>query len=231
MRIALADAITRLENTNPAYKDLSKCDFDSNVVHELKSKQIKSEDVKDRKAKEIYETLKEHGIEYSPYYAIMLFDGDNMGKWYCGDNLRDEVLLREFQTKLSKDLGRFAEEVREEVLVLPKGKPVYTGGEDFLGFINLNYLISVMKNLRERFTKIDLSVYSDKTLTFSAGVAIAHFKTPLSEVLKWARRMEQEAKKRDNNKDAFGIAVLNMLERSKRQYYHGNSKKEFGLQI
>ena len=64
-RIALADAITRLENTNPAYKDLSKCDFDSNIVYELKSKQIKSEDVKDRKAKEIYETLKEHGIEYS----------------------------------------------------------------------------------------------------------------------------------------------------------------------
>ncbi len=207
-RIALADAITRLENTNPEDKELSKCDFDSDIVYELKSKQIKPEDVQDRKAKKIYDLLKENEIVYSPYYAIVLFDGDNMGKWYCGNNLRDEILLREFQTKLSKDLGRFAEEVREEVLVLPKGKPVYTGGEDFLGFINLNYLISVMKKLRERFAKIDLSAYSDKTLTFSAGVAIAHFKTPLSEVLKWARRMEQEAKNRDNNKDAFGIAVL-----------------------
>jgi CRISPR-associated protein Cmr2 len=44
-------------------------------------------------------------------------------------------------------------------------------------------------------------------MTFSAGVAIAHYKTPLSEVLTWARKMEKEAKDTDN-KDSFGIAVL-----------------------
>jgi CRISPR-associated protein Cmr2 len=207
-RIALADALERLKKVNPDYKDLDECRFDSNLVYELKSNQIKPEDAKDLKAKEIYETLESNEIEYSPYYAIMLFDGDNMGEWYCGNNLRDNVSLKKFQSELSKKLGRFAEEIRKEVLVLPKGKPVYTGGEDFLGFVNLNYLMEVMKELRERFARIELSVFSDKKLTFSAGIAIAHFKTPLAEVLKWARRMEKEAKKRDNNKDAFGIAVL-----------------------
>ncbi|OOP56362.1 MAG: hypothetical protein AYP45_09950 [Candidatus Brocadia carolinensis] len=45
-------------------------------------------------------------------------------------------------------------------------------------------------------------------MTFSAGVVIAHIKTPLSEVLHWARKMEHEAKEMDDNKDAFAIAVL-----------------------
>jgi CRISPR-associated protein Cmr2 len=165
-RIALADALERLEKINPESKCLVKSRFDSNLVYELKSKQIKPEDAQDLKAKEIYESLEGHKIEYSPYYAIMLFDGDNMGKWYCGNNLKNDVSLKDFQTELSKMLGRFAEEIREEVLVFPKGKPVYTGGEDFLGFVNLNHLLYVMKELRERFAKIDLSVYSCKKNDF-----------------------------------------------------------------
>ena len=64
----------------------------------------------------------------------MLFGGDNMGKWYCGDNLRDEVLLREFQTKLSKDLGRFAEEVRKKYWYYPRKARIYWR-EDFLGLL------------------------------------------------------------------------------------------------
>ncbi|MGI6114131.1 MAG: type III-B CRISPR-associated protein Cas10/Cmr2, partial [Mahellales bacterium] len=193
---------------SPKYKSLSKRQFDADIVYELKNNQVKTTDVQDRTEKEIFESLEKEKIEYSPYYALMLFDGDNMGKWYCGHNLRDNIRLKEFQTVLSKELGRFAEEIREEVLKLPKGKPIYTGGEDFLGLINLNHLIPVMKELRERFSKIDLSLYSDKGLTFSAGIAIAHYKIPLAEVLKWARIAEEGAKKRDSNKDAFGIAVL-----------------------
>ncbi|MCR4429797.1 MAG: hypothetical protein NUV45_02120 [Tepidanaerobacteraceae bacterium] len=66
-----------------------------------------------------------------------------------------------------------------------------------------------MKDLREEFGKIKLSEYIDKESTFSAGVAIARLKTPISEVLKWARKMEKEAKEiNDWGKDAFGIAVL-----------------------
>ncbi|NLC10650.1 MAG: hypothetical protein GX767_00165, partial [Firmicutes bacterium] len=125
-RIALADALERLKKLDPDYEGVDKLRFDSNLVYELKSNQIKPEEARDLKAKEIYEALESNKIEYSPYYAMMLFDGDDMGKWYCGDKLKEGVSLKEFQTALSKKLGRFAEEIREKVLVLPKGRPVYT---------------------------------------------------------------------------------------------------------
>ena len=85
-----------------------------------------------------------------------------------------------------------------------------------MGFINLNYLFDAMQQLRDLFDK-EVNTYLPEhlKLTFSAGVAVAHYKTPLSDVLTWARQMEKEAKKIDGlnkvegqAKNAFGIAVL-----------------------
>lgn len=206
--IALTNALHRLEDINTEYKGISERKFDADLVYKLKEDQNASVDTQDQTAKEIYELLDKERINYSPYYAMMLFDGDDIGKWYCGYNLKDGAILKDFQTRLSKELGHFAIQLREEVLVFPRGKPIYTGGEDFLGLINLDHIVNVMKELRERFARLDLSSYSTYKLTFSAGIAIAHYKTPLAEVLKWARRMGQEAKGRDTGKDAFGVAVL-----------------------
>ena len=73
-----------------------------------------------------------------------------------------------------------------------------------------------MRTLREKFDKMvseplkkaGSSRMNQVNLTFSAGVVIAHIKTPLSEVLNWARKMEHEAKEFwDGTKDAFSIAA------------------------
>jgi CRISPR-associated protein Cmr2 len=68
-----------------------------------------------------------------------------------------------------------------------------------------------MKKLRTKFPKFEdfgFEIKDNKKSSASAGIAIAHYKTPLSEVLKWARKMEKEAKTIDDDKDAFAIAVL-----------------------
>ncbi|MDD2340770.1 MAG: hypothetical protein PHG79_11145, partial [Methanosarcina sp.] len=96
--------------------------------------------------------------------------------------------------------------------VNPKGKLVYSGGDDVLAFINLNYLLPVMKELRENFPAFEGFPYlkQGNKSSASCGVCIAHYKTPLQEVLTWARKMEHEAKSIDDDdkKDAFAIAVL-----------------------
>ena len=103
--------------------------------------------------------------------------------------------------------------IRMSLLEIPKGKTVYAGGDDFLGFVNLQYLFGVMKELREAYdalvsepvkTKFSLQ----KSLSFSAGVSIAHYRIPLNEVLKKAHEMEKKAKEIDDEKDAFSIAVM-----------------------
>ncbi|MDI3535036.1 MAG: CRISPR-associated protein Cmr2 [Thermosediminibacterales bacterium] len=182
------------------------------AIFDLKNGREPGEDLTDEEkenAKKIYGALKEKNISFSSYYAVLLFDGDNMGEKVSEPDLKKGVSLKDYHKALTGKLGEFADRATRNIIVEPRGHTVYAGGEDFLGFINLNYLFKIMKDLREEFGKIDLSEYADEEFTFSAGVAMAHIKTPLSEVLKWARKMEKEAKEiNGGEKDALGIAVL-----------------------
>jgi CRISPR-associated protein Cmr2 len=153
------------------------------------------------------------------YYAIMVFDGDSMGKWLSGKYLVDKTKLYEFHKELSNCLSVFSKKV-EKTLPENRGRTVYSGGDDFMGFVNLNYLFPVMKDIYELFdievnqklkNNTDFQIKENENMTLSAGVAIAHYKTPLGIVLEKARAMEKLAKKDDTKgykKDAFAIAVL-----------------------
>jgi CRISPR-associated protein Cmr2 len=146
------------------------------------------------------------------YYALLMFDGDRMGEWLSGENLVDKTQLLSFHKMLSELLHEFAKKARE-ILVEPHGKTVYAAGEDFLGFVNLNSLIDVLKKLRGLFheevnEKIKkafifkpLAPGSSETpnLTFSAGIAIAHYKQPLPTVLEETRNAEKKAKDAGGN--------------------------------
>lgn len=228
--IAVMDAIAQIKE-NDDQVDLKQyqefftghknCVFDSQLYFEdnLKTKYFKKHDydecVKDfsliteyfdGKIKPIFE---KYSLKLSKYYAILVFDGDDMGKWLSGAFLKEEKKdnLEAFHKTLTQKLGEYAAFANGS-LSEPRGKAVYAGGDDFLGFVNLSHLFDVMTELRQMFEeKIDVSEFTDKKMTFSAGVAVAHYKTPLSEALKWARKMEKEAKQIDG-KDAFAIAVL-----------------------
>lgn len=148
------------------------------------------------------------------YYALLLFDGDSFGKLWSGECLKDKTTLLSFQKELSEKLHIFAQDAKK-YLDKPKGKTVYTGGDDFLGFVNLNCLFDVLLYLRKTFNEIidtPLRHYleDNKKITFTSGIVIAHYKAPLGEVLKRAHVVEEAAKKRyeDNGKDAFGICVM-----------------------
>ncbi len=147
------------------------------------------------------------------YYALVLFDGDNMGKWLAGDNNQTKDNLEAFHKELSGLLSEFGSQAYQSLnRDFGNGHAVYAGGDDFMGFVNIHYLFDVMKNLREGFhhsvnEKLEGFKQADKHLTFSAGVVIAHYKTPFSEVLKKAREIEKKAKK-EGGRNAFGITVL-----------------------
>ncbi|MCB9282946.1 MAG: type III-B CRISPR-associated protein Cas10/Cmr2 [Lewinellaceae bacterium] len=162
------------------------------------------------------------------YYALLHFDGDNMGKWLSGANLAEGrntgIDLFNFHENLAKQLAHFAhyeskdgEEIGAfQYLTPPKGRTIYAGGDDFLGFVNLEYVFKVLEWLRRNFDEhINQRIENKKTgenFTFSAGLVIAHYKTPLHVVLDWARNTEKAAKKHihpcGQRKDTLGISVL-----------------------
>ena len=153
--------------------------------------------------------LKSYGLP--KYYAVFAFDGDNMGKWLSGKLLKDARELEAFQHSFSEKLFKFAAHIKEDVIESKKlGVTVYNGGDDYLGFINLQYLFDVIKKIREDFKTTVNDPFKDivvQEITFSAGITIAHYKTPLHVVLDWTRRMEKTAKELPG-KDAFAIAVI-----------------------
>lgn len=156
--------------------------------------------------------IKNNKLKLTPYYAMVMFDGDSMGNWLSGSHLKENVSLLEFHKSLTKALGEFAS-ATQNIETENKGKVVYAGGEDFLAFVNLNHLYAVLNDLRKKFNAIVNNgikefILEDKVITFSAGIVIAHYKFPLSEVLNWCRKLEKEAKDKDNDKNAFAIAVM-----------------------
>jgi len=223
--IALKDSINKLLKDNvfsekiKKYKDIFGGDFDYQLFfdHNLSEKYFKKQNISPslvKKAKENLYKIIEHkpsNIKLTTYYALIMFDGDSMGKWLSGTNLKEGTNLYEFHKNLTEALGNFAEETKK-IVTDEKGKIVYAGGEDFLAFINLNYLFDVLITLREKFDELVNQKITCKkenaNLSFSAGIIIAYYKTPLSEVIHWARKLEKDAKDIDDDKNGLAIAVL-----------------------
>jgi len=163
------------------------------------------------------EQIKKHQKEIfkdkclTKYYALLKFDGDSMGKLMSGDLfINEKEDLKNFQKEVSKLLSTFALEAKNYLDNSNYGKTIYAGGDDFLAFINLNYLFEVLKYLRQKFNNdINLKTRDkiSKDFTFSAGITIAHYKIPLHFVLDWTDKSEKRAKNIDG-KDAFTITVL-----------------------
>lgn len=166
----------------------------------------------------------------SSYYALVAFDGDRMGKILSGDS---EIFaghdLRLYQAEVSRLLIGFAKHVADYFQHQNEiaGAVVYTGGDDFLGFINLDQLFEAMRWLRQAFhdrvnAELKKSGFFREgfDFTFSAGIAIAHYKTPLSIVLDKARAMEKLAKSSEGgNRNSFALCVIKKSGESHAAYY------------
>ena len=197
------------ENLEKNYLEKYNYFKDDNSLNKAKQKLKEFYDIKPDKNKDI-----ELG-KPSKYYALLILDGDNMGKWLSGAFLENASELEKFQKALSNALGDYAAEVEsivERKIKQPKGKLVYAGGDDVLAFVNLEQLFEILTDLGAEFPNFKEKKEFDKftitkDATASCGVVIAHYKTPLSEVLKWARRMMHEAKDK-GDRNAIGIAVL-----------------------
>jgi CRISPR-associated protein Cmr2 len=218
--IALMNVIT--EETIREYRKNFKGDFDFQLCYEenLTEAALNKSGIElsnGKKLSEVQKACKELTSKNqirSKYYAILLFDGDSFGKLWSGEPLKDTSQLEAFQKQLANNLNEFAKSARG-YLDSPKGKTVYTGGDDFLGFVNLSSLFDVLKILREKFDELvecPLKEYlkNGERITFTAGITIAHYKAPLREVLNKTREVEKKAKNefKDRGKDAIGIAVM-----------------------
>jgi CRISPR-associated protein Cmr2 len=204
-------------------------DFDDNFPS------VKEVALKERIKEEEY---REPKPEDDRYYALVQFDGDNMGSLYSS-LLGQPEKLEEFQKKLSARVSESAEKMsgyflKDSEKDLLKGVVIYAGGDDFLGAMNLDTVFQTLSELRKNFQEtIDIEGYiTGYKATFSAGIVVAHIKTPLGEVLRWAHESESRAKayKRsedgvEKDKDAYCLTILKASGEIS-QYQHSFSLKD-----
>lgn len=193
-----------------------------------------------------------------PYYAVLLLDGDQMGRWVAGtheklptieNTLHPEAVesCREafgngvleqkrpqspaLQGALSASLLGFSLHVARYIVeVKYSGKLVYAGGDDVLAFVPLADALPLADDLQRAFQSPTLvsdgkAYMNDDAFrrmgreggtvhlgmgsqaSASAGIAIAHHRQPLLQVLDAVRQMEKRAKF-ILGRSAFSVATL-----------------------
>lgn len=143
----------------------------------------------------------------NPYYAVIMFDGDNMGKWFSREHEEKEADMAYHQA-LSKKLSDYSMNVVPEIIERHRGKLIYSGGDDVLAFLPIEEVLSAASNLRQAFA--DESIGLGKEATLSGAICIAHVKTPLQYILSELRSLEAKAKKfayGTQRKDAYTLAT------------------------
>lgn len=135
--------------------------------------------------------------EPSPYFAIILADGDRVGAALSELTTRNDPELHR-QFGLSQT--RFANEARKTINAGYAGATVYAGGDDFLCFAPVHQCLAIAETLKNTFASCTDKFFQDSQIvptnppTLSVGVAIGHFLDPLEDLLSHARAAEKRAK-------------------------------------
>lgn len=182
-------------------------DYDGHLLFSERLREFFDEDQLKNAKEALSEFLKDALDDEKPlpYYALLLADGDNMGK--AIDSIKDINRHREF----SKELSAFAESVSQIVVANHSGSLVYAGGDDVLAFVPLHTVLQCARELANEFkAKLKGFAFKDSGIdyqpTLSVGVVIAHHLEPLQDALTLARKAERTAKKVEG-KEALAIIL------------------------
>lgn len=128
--------------------------------------------------------------ECPPYYAILVADGDRMGK------MLGEIDNLEKHREFSQKVGEFSKDV-PCIVEKHHGYLVYHGGDDVLALLPVNRALECAHELAQAFKNKmnELGLYA----TMSVGIAIVHHMDHLQSCLQWARNAEKEAKRERNS--------------------------------
>jgi len=131
-----------------------------------------------------------------PYLAVLVADGDRMGKTISG--LDSAAKHQAF----SRNLADFAGNATQ-ILQKYRGCLVYSGGDDVVAFLPLDQCLPCARDLHDSFGKLVGQTLTSEAPSLSVGVAIGHFMEPLEDLLSYGHSAEKAAKEPDRN----GLAV------------------------
>ncbi|NFI83638.1 type III-B CRISPR-associated protein Cas10/Cmr2 [Clostridium botulinum] len=197
-------------------------------------KNIKIEDL-EKKKKELNENFGNlNNINLPKYYCMYRMDIDNLGEWMSGKYKTSDKNLYEYQIDLSKRIYKFFNKLRENYFKEnSKGILVYAGGDDLLALIPVDEIFKLEQNVRACF-KEEVQVEEYKNITYSKGIFVAHYKTPLGEITRVSKEELEKVKEKfkekandfDKEKNATVISIMTEGYSNRNVYFKNNLNGE-----
>ena len=137
-----------------------------------------------------------------PYFAVILYDGDEMGKWFAGTKLKPDLSFEKYsaiQNQLSNALLEFSQAI-EQTGGNYRSTVVYAGGDEGLILCPLDHvlgLIDKIKCLWDQYVANSVDTehcVDEKQPTLSLQVVVGHAKSPLQQLVSAVHHELSESK-------------------------------------
>lgn len=136
----------------------------------------------------------------SPYYAILLMDGDQLGK-HMGDKAK--------QTPISTALNQFTHGAGD-IVRQHNGFLIYAGGDDVLALLPMDDALEAAAALQASYKK----AFADHSpagkpidSTLSGAIEFVHIRTPLTRVLRDSHQLLDDVAKEHTGRNAIAVRV------------------------
>jgi CRISPR-associated protein Cmr2 len=147
--------------------------------------------------------------EATPFYALLLMDGDGMGKLLS--NYKDR------QEDISKALAEFTQ-AAPGIVKRCNGKLIYAGGDDVFALLPLDRAIECARRCRKVYMKVFDDCFSalrkngnkvpqEHETTISAAIEYAHMQTALGVIVRDAHKLLDEVAKTQCGRDGLACRV------------------------
>ncbi|WP_434302010.1 type III-B CRISPR-associated protein Cas10/Cmr2 [Clostridium botulinum] len=222
------EAINKLNKKDSSF-DEYECMYKENWDKILKNLEI---DNKDELKKELIEKLSNKNLP--KYYCMYRMDIDNLGEWMSGKYKTSDKKLYEYQIDLSQRIYKFFNKLKENYFQgNSKSILVYVGGDDLLALIPVDEIFKLEQNVRACFEE-EVQVGEYKNITYSKGIFVAHYKTPLGEITRVSKEELEKVKEKfrekvndfDKEKNATVISIMTEGYSNRNVYFKNNLNGE-----
>ncbi|NFD30097.1 type III-B CRISPR-associated protein Cas10/Cmr2 [Clostridium botulinum] len=204
------EVIDKLNKKDSSFDDY-ECMYEENWDKVLKNLEI---DNKDELKKELIEKLSNKKLP--KYYCMYRMDIDNLGKWMSGKYNTSDKNLYEYQTDLSQRIYKFFDKLNMNYFQKnSKSTLVYAGRDDLLALIPVDEIFKLEQNVSTYFEE-EVQDGEYKDVTYSKGIFVAHYKTPLGEITRVSKEELEKVKEKfrekvndfDKEKNATVISIM-----------------------
>lgn len=197
-------ALTCLQSQPSSLRDFQRLDGQLYYHHSIENDRERNYNGEAEEAKrslqaQLDTVAKLVGHRPSPFYALLMMDGDSLGKLLQQEGMEAQ--------DISRALAEFTKHVATTVCT-HCGKTIYAGGDDVLALLPLDRAIDAAKTLREVYQQAFKHQAKGTTATISAGLCFAHYRTSLRAVREEAKYLLDKVAKEANGRDSIAISVL-----------------------